>query len=136
MTTTELKGFKRKETTMRENTITTIDEYIAQYPEELQQTLQTLRGVIKEEAPLAVEKMSWGMPTFAHYGNLIHFAVNKNHIGLYPAPSGVEYIKQKTNEYNTSKGAVQLPMDKPIPYELIREVVRFRVKENEAAKKK
>lgn len=112
------------------NVIKTIDEYIQQFSPEVQEKLQSLRNVIKETAPDAEEKMSWQMPTFALYGNLVHFAAHKSHIGFYPAPSGIEVFMDKLSEYKSSKGAVQFPMDKPIPYELIREIVKFRVAEN------
>lgn len=117
---------------MAEPKITIIDEYIASCPQEIQETLQTLRRVILEEAPMATEKISWGMPTFAYHGNLIHFAIAKRHIGLYPAPSGVEMFRKEAPEYKTTKGGVQLPYGKPLPYDLIRRVVRMRVQENEA----
>ena len=112
------------------NVFKTIDEYIQQFSPEIQEKLQSLRKVIKEHAPNAEERMSWQMPTFVLHGNLVHFAVHKKHIGFYPGSSGVELFKQKSEEYKTSKGAVQFPLDKPLPYELISEIVRFRVAEN------
>ena len=111
-------------------TINSIDEYIIQFPIEVQAILQKLRDVIKESAPEAVEKISYQMPTFYLHGNLVHFAANKNHIGFYPAPSGIEAFKQELSQYKSSKGAVQFPKDKPIPYEIISEIVKFRVTEN------
>jgi len=107
-----------------------IDEYIGLYPSEIQDILTTLRKVIKESAPEATEKISYQMPTFAMHGNLVHFAAYKNHIGFYPAASGVAAFTDKLVEYKTSKGAIQFPIDKPLPYELIREIVQFRVDEN------
>lgn len=117
---------------MEENKIIfkSIDEYILQFTPEVQDKLQALRKVIKEIAPDAIEKMSWQMPTFALKGNLVHFAAYKKHIGFYPGPSGIEVFKHKLSEYKSSKGTVQFPIDKPLPYELIREIVRFRVDEN------
>lgn len=112
---------------------TSIDEYIVQFSPEVQEKLQTLRNVIKEKAPEAEEKMSWQMPTFAWHGNLVHFAAHKKHIGFYPGASGIEVFQSKLAEYKTSKGAVQFPLDKPIPYDLIREIVSFRVVENRKA---
>ncbi|MEH7179925.1 iron chaperone [Neobacillus vireti] len=111
-------------------TINSIDEYIIQFPIEVQAILQKLRDVIKESAPEAVEKISYQMPTFYLHGNLVHFAANKNHIGFYPAPSGIESFKQELSQYKCSKGAVQFPKDKPLPYEIISEIVKFRVTEN------
>lgn len=112
------------------NTFATIDEYIAQYPEERQALMQSIRKVILEEAPEATERVSWQMPTFYLKGNLVHFAMHKAHIGFYPGNSGVESFQDRLTEYKTSKGAIQFPLSKPIPYDLIREIVRFRVKEN------
>jgi uncharacterized protein YdhG (YjbR/CyaY superfamily) len=107
-----------------------IDEYIGLFPSEVQDILTTLRKVIKESAPEATEKISYQMPTFAMHGNLVHFAAYKKHIGFYPAASGVAAFTDKLVEYKTSKGAIQFPIDKPLPYELIREIVQFRVDEN------
>jgi len=112
------------------NTIQTIDEYIQQFPPEIRERLHSLRKVIREAAPLAQEKISWQMPTFYLYGNLVHFAAHKKHIGLYPGVSGIEVFKDKLAEYRSSKGAVQFPNDQPLPYELIKEIVSFRVAEN------
>ncbi len=107
-----------------------IDEYIGQFSPEVQEILQGLRKIIKESAPSAEEKISWQMPTFVLYGNLVHFAAHKNHIGFYPGVSGIDAFKHKLSEYKGSKGAVQFPINKPLPYELIREIVKFRVAEN------
>lgn len=106
-----------------------IDEYIAQFPEEVQTTLQQIRRTIRENAPNATEKISYGMPTFWQSENLIHFAAMKKHIGIYPTSSGVEKFKDRLAEYKTSKGAVQIPFDKPMPYDLIAAMTRFRVTE-------
>lgn len=118
----------------------TIDEYILQFPQEVQEILKALRKVIREAAPDAEEKMSWQMPTFALHGNLVHFAAHKKHIGFYPAPSGIEAFKHELSEYKGAKGSVQFPLDKPMPYELISRIVKFRVEENnreaEAKKKR
>ena len=109
--------------------ITTIEGYIAGYPEEIRLILEELRQVIKEEAPDATEKISYQMPTFYLNGNLVHFAAQKNHIGFYPAPSGVAAFKEELTDYKTSKGSIQFPLTKPIPYEIVRKIVRFRVEE-------
>lgn len=111
-------------------TYTSIDEYIMQFPLEIQKILKTLRKVIKESAPEAEEKISYQMPTFELYGNLVHFAAYKNHIGFYPTPSGIDAFKHELSEYKWAKGSVQFPMDKPLPYELISKIVKFRVDEN------
>jgi len=113
-----------------ESQFTSIDDYIAAFPEEIQTILRSLRATIKAAAPDAEEKISYQMPTFAQKGNLVHFAVHKNHIGFYPTPSGIEAFKEQLAIYKSSKGAVQFPIDKPLPLELISEIVKFRVAEN------
>lgn len=115
---------------MNTNTVNSIDEYIDQFPAEIQDRLNKLRSVIKEAAPSATEKISYQMPTFYLYGNLVHFAAFKNHIGFFPAASGVEAFQEKLNEYRCSKGTIQFPYKKPLPYDLITEIVKFRVGEN------
>jgi uncharacterized protein YdhG (YjbR/CyaY superfamily) len=109
---------------------TTTDEYIAQFPQDVQQVLGEIRAVIKESAPKAVEKISYQMPAFYLNGYLVGFAVHTRHIGLYPTPSGIEAFKVELSAYKSSKGAVQFPMDKPIPFELISKIVKFRVADN------
>ena len=107
-----------------------IDKYIAQCPVEYQEKLYEMREMIKEVAPEASEKISWSMPTFYLKGNLVHFALHKTHIGLYPGASGVEQFLPKLKEYKHSKGAIQFPINKPLPKALIQEIVLFRRKEN------
>ncbi len=116
-----------------------IDQYISEAPQEIQQKLRELRTVIKAEAPEAEERIAYGMPTFSQEGNLVHFAAFKNHIGFFPAPSGIENFKDELAKYKTSKGTVQFPLEEDIPMDLVREIVRFRLKENlskAAAKRK
>jgi len=108
----------------------TIDEYIARYPHDVAQILTQIRSVIKESAPGAVEKISYQMPTFYLNGNLVHFAAFEKHIGFYPTPRGIEAFKDEIARYKWSKGAVQFPIDEPMPYDLIRRIVQFRVAEN------
>lgn len=112
------------------NTPATIDEYIRQFPADVQERLQALRKVINEAAPDAEEKISWAMPTFVLHGNLVHFAAFKNHIGLYPAPSGIEAFENELSEYKRTKGGIQFPFSKPLPYELVSKIVKYRVVEN------
>ncbi len=107
-----------------------IDNYIMQYPDELQVKLKEIRQIIKEAAPQATEKISWAMPTFYLNGNLVHFALHKTHIGFYPGASGVENFEGELGDYKHSKGAIQFPLSKPLPKELITRIVEFRVKEN------
>jgi uncharacterized protein YdhG (YjbR/CyaY superfamily) len=109
---------------------TTTDEYIALFPPEIQDILQTLRKVIKEAAPEAKEKISYQMPTFDLYGNLVHFAAYEHHIGFYPAASGISNFQDELSAYKGAKGSVQFPIGKPLPYDLITRIVRFRVQEN------
>ena len=117
---------------MEEKKITnkSIDEYILQFSPEIQEILKTLKKVIKEAAPDAEEKIRYQMPTFVSNGNLVHFAAHKNHIGFYPAASGIDAFKQELSEYKGAKGSVQFPIIKPLPYELISKIVKFRVAEN------
>ena len=114
---------------MESNNIKTIDEYIMQFPADKAQILMKIRDVIRKAAPQAKEKISYSMPTFFLNGNLVHFAAHKNHIGFYPTPSAIEKFKVELAGYKSSKGAVQYPFDKPIPYDLISEIVKFRVSE-------
>ncbi len=108
----------------------TIDEYIAEFPTDVQTIMQKLRQVIKQSAPQAEERISYGMPGFYQRGMLVWFGGHKNHIGFYPTGEGVEAFKQELAGYKMSKGAVQLPLDKPIPYDLITKIVKHRVEEN------
>ena len=107
-----------------------IDEYISTFPKETQKILEELRATIKAAAPQAEEKINYQIPTFVLKGNLVHFAAFKNHIGFYPTPSGIQAFKGELSVYESSKGAVQFPIDKPLPLKLIRKIVKFRVAEN------
>ncbi|MGL4606640.1 MAG: DUF1801 domain-containing protein [Eubacteriaceae bacterium] len=123
----------KKKINMKEKTeITTIDAYIDASPKEFRPLLEKIREVIKNEAPEAKEKISYGMPTFYLMGNLVHFAIQKKHLGFYPTPSGINKFKDVFENMGLkySKGAVQFPLDKEIPFELIKEIVQFRVEEN------
>jgi uncharacterized protein YdhG (YjbR/CyaY superfamily) len=114
-------------------TPTTIDEYIAGFPPEIQAILHKVRATVKKAAPHADEAIKYRMPTFVLKGrNLVHFAAFKHHIGFYPAPTGIEAFKAELAPYAGAKGSVQFPLDKPIPYALISKIVKFRVKENAA----
>jgi uncharacterized protein YdhG (YjbR/CyaY superfamily) len=109
----------------------TIDAYIHTFPKEIQAILQTLRKTIQEESPDAVEAIRYQMPTFRLNGkNLVHFAAWKNHIGFYPTPSGTESFQKELVSYVVTKGAIQFPLEQPMPLPLIRKIVAFRVKEN------
>lgn len=107
----------------------TVDEYIAGYNKEVRLRMETLRRIILECSPAITEKISWGMPTFVLNGNLIHFSGQKNHIGFHPAPSAILAFQDRLSGYPCSKGTIRLPYNKPMPYELLREITRFRVLE-------
>jgi uncharacterized protein YdhG (YjbR/CyaY superfamily) len=107
-----------------------IDEYIADFPKDVQKLLQQLRSTIKKAAPKAEEKIAYGIPTFTLHGNLVHFGGYKTHIGFYPAPSGLEAFKKELGQYLTGKGTAQFPLDKPLPLDLITEIVKFRAMKN------
>ena len=114
----------------------TIDECIADSPEEIQVALQKLRRVIQAAAPEAQEVISYSMPAFKQNGILVYFAAFKKHIGFFPTSSGVSAFKKELAAYETSKGTVRFPLDKSIPYELVARIVKFRVQENINKKKK
>lgn len=100
-----------------------VDEYIANFPTETQELLEKVRGVIREVAPEAVETISYGIPTFKLNGkNLVHFAAYEHHLGFYPGPVGIETFKDRLNGYETSKGTIKFPLDRPIDYELIKDI--------------
>ena len=107
-----------------------VDEYIANFPPDVQEILQKVRTTIREAAPDAEETISYQIPTFTLNGNLVHFAAYKGHIGFYPTPSGIEQFKRELSAYKGAKGSVQFPLSQPIPYDLISEIVKFRVEEN------
>ena len=116
-----------------------IDDYIATFPEETQALLEEVRATIKAAAPDAEEKISYGMPAFSQHGNLIYFAKAKNHIGLYPASSGVpDAFKDELSRYKCTPGSIHLPINEPLPLDLITRIVQYRVTENlkKAAAKK
>jgi len=115
---------------MESNKSTSIDDYIANCPKGVQKKLKELRATVKAAAPDATEKISYQMPTFYLEGNLVHFAALKNHIGFYPTPSGVQAFIKETAKYASTKGAIQFPLDEPLPLKLVSKIVKFRVKEN------
>jgi uncharacterized protein YdhG (YjbR/CyaY superfamily) len=115
--------------TAQKSQFQTIDDYINTFPANVQRILQDLRQIIRESAPEAEETISYQMPTFKLNGNLVHFAAYKNHIGFYPAPSGIEAFKEELAPYPLSKGAIRFPLGEPIPLDLVRKIVKFRVQE-------
>jgi uncharacterized protein YdhG (YjbR/CyaY superfamily) len=117
-----------------------IDEYIAGFPNDVQDILQKIRMTIRKAAPDAEEAIKYQVPTFTLKGNLVHFAAFKKHIGFYPTPSGIEKFQKELSAYESAKGSVRFPLDKPIPFDLISKIVQFRVNEDleraEARRKK
>ena len=109
-----------------------IDEYIANFPPDVQAILQQIRATIHEAVPEAEEAISYQMPTFKLHGNLVHFAAFKNHIGFYPTPTGIQQFEAKLAPYGGGKGSAKFPLDQPIPYDLIREITLYRAEENKA----
>jgi len=109
----------------------TIDEYIAGFPKDVQEILEKIRVTIRKAAPDAEETISCAIPTFTLKGKyLIYFAGYKKHIGVYPVPAGGAELNEELSVYQTGKGTLQFPLDKPIPYDLISKIVKLRVKEN------
>ena len=109
----------------------TVDDYISEFPLEIQNKLKTLRKLIKKHAPDAVESISYGMPAYkTHNKPLVYFAGYDKHIGFYATPTGHEAFKKQLSVYKQGKGSVQFPLDQDLPMQLISEIVKFRVKEN------
>jgi uncharacterized protein YdhG (YjbR/CyaY superfamily) len=108
----------------------TIDEYIATFPRNVRDILEELRRIIRESAPKSEETISYGIPTFDLDGkHLVHFAAYKNHIGFYPTSSGIAQFKNELSRYALSRGTVRFPINEPIPFDLIRKIAKYRVKE-------
>jgi uncharacterized protein YdhG (YjbR/CyaY superfamily) len=108
----------------------TIDEYIAGFSPDIQEILEKIRQTIRTAAPDSQETIKYRMPTYTLKGNLVFFAAFKRHIGFYPVPTGIEKFKNELSIYEGGKGSIQFPLDKPIPYDLISKIVKFRVEEN------
>ena len=109
----------------------TIDDYILSFPPDVQVLLNTMRQTIRQAAPESTETLSYRIPTFKLNGNLVHFAAFKNHIGFYPGASGIEAFSTELSAYKWAKGSVQFPFDHPLPLDLVRKIVLFRVVENQ-----
>ena len=112
------------------NRTSTVEGYIIQFPEEVQSILCKIRSLIQDEAPGAEERISYQIPGYYLNGMLVWFGAHKNHIGFYPTGSGIEAFHDELKGYKFSKGAVQFPLNQPIPYDLIRKIVKYRVEEN------
>lgn len=113
----------------------TVDEYLSALPENVKKILEELRKTIKQAAPQAEEVISYNMPAFRLNGLLVFFAAYPNHIGFYPTPSGIEKFKIALSVYKSAKGSVQFPLDQPLPFQLISNIVKFRVQEDSDGKK-
>jgi uncharacterized protein YdhG (YjbR/CyaY superfamily) len=117
------------------NKFRTMDEYISQFQKNVGDVLEELRKVIRKSAPGAEETINYGIPTFKLKGNLVCFAAWKNHVGLYPDTSAIEAFKKELSPYKQAKGTVQFPLDKPIPFDLVKKITEFRVTENQSRKR-
>ncbi len=116
--------------------LTTIDQYVKTFPADVQTILERIRQTIRKAAPEAVEAISYDMPTFKLNGKfLVSFAVWKNHIGLYPIPSGTEAFQKEVALYRRAKSTVRFPIERPIPYDLVKKIVLFRMKQNQENEK-
>ena len=116
------------------NKAKTVDEYIATFPEDIQLKLKTIRKITKATAPQATEKLSYGMPYYGLNGRLLYFAAFKDHISLFAMPSAIKIFAPEITNYQTSKGTIRFPLDKPLPVALIRKIIRYRTAENLAKK--
>lgn len=110
--------------------IESIDEYISTFPEDIQIILQRIRKTIRQSAPKAQETISYRMPTFKQNGNLVHFAAFKDHIGFFPTSSPRRVFQKELSKYKGGPGTIQFQLDEPIPYSLIKKIVKYRIKEN------
>ena len=118
---------KEREAAGKPDAPKTVEEYIMSFPQERREVMRRVRETILKAAPDAVEKISWQMPTYHQKENLVHFAMQKNHIGFYPSGEGIAHFAGELSEYKTTKGGVQFPLGKPIPHELIEKITRWRV---------
>ncbi len=113
-----------------------IDSYIAAFPVHVRELLETVRATIHNAAPESTEVISYQMPAFKQHGVLVYFAAYKNHIGFYPTSSGIVAFQHKFGDFKWSKGAVQFPIDKPLPLDLIADMVKFRLKDDQERESK
>ena len=109
----------------------TVDEYISQFPEDVRQILQRIRSIVKESAPQAEERIGYQMPGYYLNGPLVYFAAFKHHVGFYPTAADLEPFEAELSAYKRSKGTIQFPLDKPIPYDIIARIVQYRVAQNQ-----
>ena len=120
-----------------ETRITSVDQYLQTFPQEVQVILEKIRSIIQEQAPDAEESFAYNMPAYKLYGKpLVYFAGFKHHIGFYVTPTGHSKFEEELSPYKQGKGSVQFPLNKPIPFNLIEKIVAFRVQENKVKAKK
>lgn len=117
---------------MKKTIITTVDAYIVSFPPPVRKLLSAMRKTIKAAAPNAEELISYQMPAYKYKGVLVYFAAFEKHIGFYATPTGHSAFKKELLNYKTGKGSVQFPLTEPLPLDLVKRIVQFRVKENEA----
>lgn len=113
-----------------------VDEYLSKFPQEMRQKLQEIRAAIKTAAPEAEERISYQMPAYFWKGILVYFGGFKDHVSFFPTNSGVEAFQKELKKYKLSNGTIQLPLDQPIPVDLIQRIVKFRIEENKMKGKK
>ena len=117
---------------MKAKPVTTVEEYIAAFPKNVQLLLNQMRSAIKKWAPKAEESVSYGMPAYKYLGRpLVYFAGYEKHIGFYATPTGHEAFKKELAKYKQGKGSVQFPVTEKLPLQLVENIVKFRVAENE-----
>lgn len=120
---------------MEEKDYGSVGEYIESFSPEMRERLNAMRKTIREAAPQAEEKIAYRMPAYSLNGPLVYFAAFKNHIGFYPTASGIENFKDELKEYKSGRGSVQFPLNEPLPLELVKRIVEFKVRENTGKKK-
>jgi uncharacterized protein YdhG (YjbR/CyaY superfamily) len=109
---------------------TSVDDYILTFPVSAQKKLREIRKAIKESAPEAMEKISYNMPAYTYKGMLVYFAAHTSHLGFYPMKSSIKAFEKELTDYNCSAGTVQFPYSRPLPVDLIKRIVKFRIEEN------
>jgi uncharacterized protein YdhG (YjbR/CyaY superfamily) len=117
---------------VQKNSAANIDRYVKGFPPAVREKLTAIRSLVKHLAPDATEAIKYGIPTFVLNGNLVHFSAFKDHIGFFPTSSGVAAFKKELVSYDTAKGTIRFPLDQPLPLALIKKIVKFRIKENQA----
>lgn len=112
---------------MEKKSTKALDGYFDKFPPSIRKILENIRNLIRKQVPEAEEIMAYGVPTFRHHGNLIHYAAFKKHIGIYPSPTVITHFARELEPYSTSRGTVRFPLSQPIPYDLIERMVAYRL---------